>query len=139
MGYTHYWKTTKPVKLNEEQWGNLCDVIREIITECKKQNIKLVIDCDEDKAPLIRDDEICFNGFGDLGHENFYLQTQMDSFSFCKTARKPYDLAVTATLLILHHIEPNIIITSDGNKDNWLTAQKLLTNLGYFVEIPETI
>lgn len=52
-------------------------------------------------------------------------------FEFCKTAYKPYDLAVIVCLIIAkHHLKEGIIISSDGTQDNWqdgmLICQKIL-------------
>ena len=52
-------------------------------------------------------------------------------FEFCKTAYKPYDLAVIICLIIAkHHLKEEIIETSDGTLDNWkdgmLICQKIL-------------
>ena len=52
-------------------------------------------------------DEIVFNSnsIGNLDHETFYISKKNDqkSFSFCKTARKPYDLAVWHLLYFIKH------------------------------------
>jgi hypothetical protein len=52
-------------------------------------------------------------------------------FDFCKTAYKPYDLAVIICLIIAkHHLEEEIIVSSDGRIDSWkdgmLICQKIL-------------
>jgi len=52
-------------------------------------------------------------------------------FAFCKTAYKPYDLAVIICLIIAkHHLKDEIIVTSDGTIDNlqdgMLICQKIL-------------
>ena len=52
-------------------------------------------------------------------------------FDFCKTAYKPYDLAVVICLIIAkHHMKEGIIVSSDGTLDNWkdgmLICQKIL-------------
>jgi len=52
-------------------------------------------------------------------------------FEFCKTAYKPYDLAVIICLIIArHHLKEEIIVLSDGTLDNWrdgmLICQKIL-------------
>ena len=52
-------------------------------------------------------------------------------FEFCKTAYKPYDLAVIICLIIAkHHLKKQIIVTSDGALDKWkdgmLICQKIL-------------
>ena len=52
-------------------------------------------------------------------------------FEFCKTAYKPYDLAVIICLIIAkHHLKGEILVDSDGTIDNWedgmLICQKIL-------------
>jgi len=52
-------------------------------------------------------------------------------FEFCKTAYKPYDLAVIICLIIAkHHLAKDILLSSDGTLDNWrdgmLICQKIL-------------
>ena len=46
--------------------------------------------------------------------------------NFCKTAYKPYDLAVTAFLIIAkHHIKEKIWIASDGETQHWADGRIL--------------
>jgi hypothetical protein len=72
---------------------------------------------------------ICFNGDGmeDLDHESFYFSPNASKrekeFSFCKTARKPYDLAVCATLIALKVRIPGFSYTSDGDAEEWKPAK----------------
>jgi hypothetical protein len=52
-------------------------------------------------------------------------------FNCCKTAYKPYDLAVIICLIIAkHHLDKDILISSDGDLDQWqdgmLICQKIL-------------
>jgi len=52
-------------------------------------------------------------------------------FDCCKTAYKPYDLAVIICLIIAkHHLKEQIIVSSDGRLENWqdgmLICQKIL-------------
>ncbi|HBG27639.1 MAG: hypothetical protein A2Y10_10445 [Planctomycetes bacterium GWF2_41_51] len=52
-------------------------------------------------------------------------------FEFCKTAYKPYDLAVIICLIIAkHYLKEDILISSDGGIDTWrdgmLICQKIL-------------
>ena len=52
-------------------------------------------------------------------------------FEFCKTAYKPYDLAVIICLIIAkHYLAEDILVASDGTLDNWrdgmLICQKIL-------------
>jgi len=72
---------------------------------------------------------IKFNGKQDNAHEDFILREHFkenENFSFCKTARKPYDIVVKASLLVLKHALKDIVIIScDGNKEDWLDGLKL--------------
>lgn len=44
-------------------------------------------------------------------------------FAFCKTAFRPYDVAVTALLLILkHHLKDDCTVSTDGDEDGWMDA-----------------
>jgi hypothetical protein len=54
-------------------------------------------------------------------------------FQSCKTAFRPYDLAVTAFLVIAkHHLGEKILVESDGTIAHWMDAVKLCQNvLGY--------
>ena len=54
-------------------------------------------------------------------------------FGSCKTAFRPYDLAVTAFLVIAkHHLGDSLIVTSDGTIAHWMDAMRLCNNvLGY--------
>jgi hypothetical protein len=54
---------------------------------------------DEDSKPLVDLEQgINFNSQRNMG-EQFILLPILESFAFCKTARRPYDIAVTAVLL----------------------------------------
>lgn len=54
-------------------------------------------------------------------------------FDCCKTAFRPYDLAVTAFLVIAkHHLKDRLKVSSDGEPQHWFDAQMLCkVNLGY--------
>lgn len=54
-------------------------------------------------------------------------------FSCCKTAYRPYDLAVTAFLIITkHHMKKDIRVSSDGEIKDWWDAATICKNaLGY--------
>ena len=109
MGYTNYWT---PKKLKEEQiptqfWDDAEKVLDKIIsrgvilanpdgTEVIDSGHKIVNywEPEENGAP-----GLCFNGFEDLSHESFVLAFDGE-WNFCKTARKPYDLAVKCILML---------------------------------------
>lgn len=112
------------VELFKELWANVQKTF--VITagwdDEKKKWVKkrvkkedLLHGWDGTGVPTFKDDEICFNGdktYG-LDHETFRISLQDltnpdawcnrrdngDVWDFCKTARKPYDLAVCLALL----------------------------------------
>jgi len=68
------------------------------------------------------------NGKGGNGHEEFTLREHYNQLEpgFCKTARKPYDIVVTACLLILYYRLGDLIdISSDGDTDDWVNGRAL--------------
>lgn len=86
---------------------------------------------------------------GDCSHETLYFPRVRQPhewekepekggfyFDFCKTAYKPYDLAVTAFLIIAkHHLGDEIRVSSDGDRDQWQDTMRLCeTVLGYGYE-----
>lgn len=56
-------------------------------------------------------------------------------FDCCKTAYRPYDLMITAALIIIKHHIPKVIVSTDGEEKDWLDARILCHNLlGYGFE-----
>jgi hypothetical protein len=124
MGYTHYWNQTK--SLTMPQWIVVHKDICSIIKEAGRQGIKLEADgygAPRGKAPYRGADFIAFNGAGHESHETFSVCPIKDDDGnhgwFCKTARKPYDTAVTAILIYLESIAGMIKADSDGYRDDW--------------------
>jgi hypothetical protein len=141
MGYTHYWNKIK--ELPQDKWDNFTkDVSIILLHETEAQELL----CSEwgqsrevDTAPVIDKDLVRFNGKGEDGHETFYfsrvamnhehwrLPSAADGkhgkyFSFCKTAKKPYDKYVVRVLLLAEkHFGKDIEIESDGD---WETVAK---------------
>ena len=79
---------------------------------------------------------IRFNGRGNEGHETFILFKQKpkseswqrnskEYFYFCKTARKPYDVAVGLVLLRAEKNAPGVLkVSSDGDwEHDWADIQ----------------
>lgn len=58
-------------------------------------------------------------------------------FQFCKTAFRPYDLAVTAFLVIAkHRLGNQIVVSTDGEDEHWFDAKLLCQmELGYGLEL----
>jgi hypothetical protein len=116
MGYTHYWKIPKTVPN-----GDWHDIVRDVAKIIEATNIPLALEYDEpEKKPEISPWCIQFNGVGDDGHETFLIKPDLEEFSFCKTARKPYDTVVVAVLAYLGSVWPQYFdISSDGDPADW--------------------
>lgn len=172
MGYTHYWYKIPNIK--EEVFSEFAADCKKIIDFCNENGLKLG-DGSGENDPIINDQEVCFNGLsncghdkknlgitwpannaggisdnpvttgdwfggqlllmrscgGDCSHETFKIERiyqpyenensyQSKYFNFCKTAYKPYDIAVTACLIALkHYLKSDVLINSDGDLNDW--------------------
>jgi hypothetical protein len=124
MGYTHYWTVSKS-EIDGKTWKKISDDIKVII---KNSPATLVREYDNiNQPPLIDGKVVVFNGVGDNGHETFFISRVNDPLcSFCKTAQKPYDVAVTAILAYLDSVWPNLYsVASDGEPDEWQAGVSL--------------
>lgn len=99
--------------------------------------------------PEISDTLVSFNGEGDYSHETFHVEQQMSLerwdvpdargwyFAFCKTARKPYDVVVTASLIRLaYHFPEGVEVSSDGTVGEWEDGRQLCEELFGFAVVP---
>lgn len=138
MGYTHYMQQKKEVPV--AQWKVLTWAVKKVFDNLpaystsaggyhSDEPIKVQFEDDDPRPPEIGDVIIRFNGAGDLGHETFMIGQDLsetgERFHFCKTARKPYDYAVCAVLIIVDHYAPGCYETSsDGDPDDWTPVLK---------------
>jgi len=62
-----------------------------------------------------------------------YEAKKKKHFGFCKTAFRPYDLAVNVFLIIAkHYLKDKIDVSSDGKMEHWMDALKICQNeFGY--------
>lgn len=112
MGYTHYYHFKK--NLTKANFNLASSLVKNVIEEAipktftskwytggKKRKLKI---CGGDGSgkPVFANDHISFNGERklDIDHETFWLDNT-NEHQFCKTARKPYDIAVCMALLRL--------------------------------------
>lgn len=122
MGYTHYWTQTR--SFTDPEWGAVTEAVKRIILEA---------DCDicnaygdEGSKPEFGGRAIMLNGRDENTHETFQiLRIQEPGFNggtpgwdCTKTARKPYDVVVTACLTLLQS-DYGYEINSDGGVDDW--------------------
>lgn len=150
MGYTHYIYRSKAFTV--KQWEKVSLEAFQILDYCKGRRIVLAREYDSPTAgnPEVTPDHIRFNGWKSEGHETFLVTRERperqswqseseDSFDFCKTARKPYDLAVCLVLLsVKRHAPKSVRIGSDGEWDGeWTEARKIYRDLfGVEVDCP---
>ena len=133
MGYTHYFPQTDTV--NQSDWKAFTDDVQKILDTT---DVKISWESDQPaRVPQVDGTVVRFNGTDlgdDEGHETFWLprvlspnewETDGGSFIFCKTARKPYDVVVTAVLCIVNEQLPQFKITSDGYPEEWLEGVAL--------------
>jgi len=130
MGYTHYFDfKAKPPKDVWEDFIKAKDAILKQHAESGGFPI-------EDLSDLYTVD---INGVGDDAFENLVLHPD-PGWSFCKTGQRPYDVVVVAVLCALATIcKDYVLVTSDGDREDWLEGQKLACDALGQVEIPSTI
>ncbi len=141
MGYTHYWYV-KDIRAVERALPQVARDLRDLLPQ-----LPPLAGTDGTGAPTIEDREIAFNGVRPDDYETFllvpdpkeYTQTERGLFAFCKTERRPYDLAVQAALVLLkwhsEAVAPDAVdLASDGNLVDWVRACQVVESLGYPVD-----
>lgn len=134
MGWTHAWR--RQTELPARAFSLASDEIRTIM-----KFIGVPISgFNGHGMPIITESSIVFNGTRPSHCEPFEIhQTEFDRHgrpyvrSFCKTERAPYDICVKVALIVLkHHLEGAIEVTSDGCDDDWKDARDICQEgLGY--------
>lgn len=136
MGYTHYWY--RPKSFAPKDFDLFQADCARLIKKINKSGMA-IRGPDGEGAPVFTQNMIAFNGSGDNGHETFVVtmdftiqyegQKASDTsglwFECCKTARKPYDLAVMACLIALASYFPEVKVSSDGGNVDWEPARHL--------------
>lgn len=131
MGYTQYWQQSANA-YTYDSFNELCGMISEIVATAAKEPWSIGIEM----VDLGSDDVICLNGASldgsddeDLAHEDFAIERFGSGFKFCKTARKPYDTVVVASLiaaeLIANRNSVSLDLSSDGEVEEWSDGVKL--------------
>lgn len=95
MGYTHYWEGKRAATPSE--WADM----REFAAALFKDRAAVLAGPMGEGKPENEPAHIAFNGIAKCGedHESMVISNAEGEFSFCKTARKPYDAAVVALLV----------------------------------------
>ncbi|KAJ5951831.1 uncharacterized protein N7479_010244 [Penicillium vulpinum] len=131
MGYTHYyaiigWDTPEWQKA----WAQLIKDVPNIIKEARVP-LSGPTEDDDKITPVVTDleDGIYLNGIRGNAHELFRL-CQPGTWTFCKTAQKPYDVVVSSILLRIWMLAPkNLDLGSDGGYEDWADARDLCATL----------
>jgi len=117
MGYTHYWAFQE--KPSTEKFAEFIEGVKQIVATAEEAGIEI----GEQKY---ESDCVSFNGVGTGAHEIFYIDLHSHDDGFCKTAEKPYDMAVTASLILAKKVfGADISIRSDGDWKDWESGQLL--------------
>lgn len=140
MGYTHYYCYPPQDPGYARMWPTLV-ADTEAITERVRQLGIGIAGPSGHGAPMVNDVWIAFNGEAakNWDYESFVLDppgshrtcTPPRVWAFCKTGRRPYDLAVTAVLLRAQLLGPALFaIASDGTwHQDWWRARTLVGEL----------
>lgn len=122
MGYTRYWqRTDKPIT------KEFCEKVKNIINESERRGIKIRNGMGEGE-PVVTMHSILLNGDEtfELDHETFAITNNEHGFSFCKTARKPYDYTVREILRVAEEIGLVTDVRSDGANNQIISDQDYL-------------
>lgn len=159
MGYTHYYYTAE--RFDPARFAAVAADFERMVAPLNRLGVVLADGLGEG-VPSISPTEIRFNGDRtrsvDCSYETFeflpdngYAETPAGRkrrdpvsrhenprfngkyFNFCKTGRRPYDLAVNVCLVIAkHHLGEDIMVDSDGTMEDWREAMLLCDHfLGY--------
>jgi hypothetical protein len=150
MGYTHYWSFTAPKR---GETAKIEKAYQKAIKECATIARTYYL-ANGGLSGFSAHTEpgkyggLKINGKGDLSHEDFTMREYFkenlkpDSFNFCKTARKPYDVVVVACLIVLANRLPNnFSASSDGYTDEWQAGLELARRVlkDKTLSIPKTV
>lgn len=148
MGYTHYWQFTMPKR---GETAKIERAYKKALKECATIARTYYL-ANGGLSGFSAHTEpgkyggLKINGKGDEMHEDFIMREHFkqnfedhtnplvrSGWNFCKTARKPYDIVVTACLIVLEYRLPgNFSADSDGYTDDWAEglelAQRILKN-----------
>lgn len=140
MGYTHYFKQSKPVA--DKQWEAFEKDAKMLIEHAPKY-LGIVLTSNDSNGVIINAERINMNGDSERGldHETFYMEKDYKDFNFCKTNHKPYDLIVCSLLLLANEHMPNHHdIGSDGGFEDWKESMELNAKLfGRAFKLPKSV
>lgn len=118
MGFTRYYTVNGDIDFEKfKNYSKDCRIVCDYIT---KEYGHEIADYDGNGDPVFSDTEVVFNGKGDEdSHETFSLDIHTKGFNFTKTNLKPYDKNVYACLLLVKYYFDHIVVSGDGEKDDY--------------------
>jgi len=150
MGYTHYFSRKIDASNLPEAYDKFRNGVEQILNQATTNGVKIADGFgDTEGAWELHENRVAFNGLGELSHETFAFEAicpiqpewrkgEAMYFDFCKTAEKPYDVAVTASLLWLAECYGDAVeISSDGYWSEWKNGRDLFREVfGYDAKPP---
>lgn len=137
--YTHYYSINTK-KISQRRWDRVCNKLNELVYEFGQQHGGISGFSAHSKPGKYGG--LYFNGSRENGHEPFILRADVknqEPGAFCKTARKPYDVLVTAVLSVLQMEfgEGLVKVGYDGDYPGWVAGVEYASKvLGIRVPVP---
>lgn len=123
MGHTNYLTQNRHAAAAE--WDRIIGGWEVIRLTCERRGIALG-DAWGEGEPVADEHRIAFNGSGETGYESCVLTRRNSSWTFCKTDRRPYDLAVVALYAVAHKVAPKAYTwDSDGDRIETAAGREL--------------
>lgn len=149
MGYTHYWRFKKSKSMALENERRYQRAIKKINIVAQYYQSRLESGHPDRLSGYTAYSSnyggVHLNGAREHAFEDFCLREHFSEnrdFEFCKTASKPYDIVVTAALILLaHYLKYSVEVSSDGCPSDWqagLDLAKQATGLKT-LKIPRSI
>ncbi len=154
MGYTHYWsfvdKRGERAKL-DRKYKQALKLCSKLAYEYNRELKAIGLECERlsGYSAHVKPGTyggLKLNGKGEGMHEEFSMREHfaeaLKTREFCKTARKPYDIVVVASLCILkHYLGENFVVDSDGDRDDWQEGLELARRILLLtkLEVPSSI
>lgn len=118
MGFTRYY--TINGKLDPERFKSYSKDCKFICDKITEKYVGGIAGWDGTGDPEFNEDEVVFNGIGDMSHETFAIGINSKGFNFTKTQLKDYDKHVYACLLLADiYFKKDIKVSSDGDRDDY--------------------
>ena len=137
MGYTNYYQDRKREEIRDEDFNNFMSDVYKVIESLMQKDYKFMDDRTDEVYKNIDDfkvknqNEIWINGVDNNSCETFRISFDGE-WKFCKTARKPYDIAVKAILILCEKygiLKEDFSFDGDKSDSEYINAEKLLDEL----------